>query len=198
MKNINDLMNKIINSIENFEDLKISLADEKKSIMDKNEELNNQIDVLENAINDVKRKKIIYDVIILVIMIMIYTSFIIFTNLLQTDALKIVTLILTIDMVVNITRVINKKISDHVAKDYNYIDFYSLYQQYNTLKREIKANNLKISDIEVEIDKDNNEISRLYSIKDNIDVILSEDNSSDIIGSTMIHNSLEKKYTSIL
>ena len=198
MKNINDLMNKIANNIEDYENAKKELLDEKKNILEKNDELKDSLSVLENAINKVKYKKIRVDVIICIIVELIYFSIIFFTNLLDTDALKIVTFVLTIDIVVQISRILNKGISNKVAKDYNYVDFYSLYQQYNTIKREIKTNCTEVIEIEEKIGLKENEISRLINVKDNIDIILNDNNENEIFGSKTMHNSLEKKYSSIL
>ena len=198
MKNINDLMNKIASSIENSEDSKIALSEEKKNIIEKNEELKKSTSVLEDAINEVKNRKIKINITVFIIIGLIYALLLIFTNILEPTAIKVISLILALDIMVQMSSLINKTISNSVAKEYNYIDFYSLYQQYNMLKRDVKSNNIKISEIEIRIDEENSEISRLVNIKDNIDIILNDDNSKETLGSSLIHNSLEKKYSSIL
>ena len=197
MKNINDLMNKITSNIDVSESYKQELVDKKERLTGINEELRQSIVMLEDIVHKIKVKKIFTNIVLFLIIAGIYTTLYLFTNYLDDDVIKVVGIILSLDLLIQLCGLFGKMIGNSTAKSYNYMDYYSLYQQYNILKMEIKKNNSKIGEIELNIDKEEIEISKLEEMVDSIDELLNKDTSTKARGTKKTLSS-DEKYASIL
>ena len=200
MKNINDLMSRIQNNISTHEENKELLNKKKEAIK---EEIENQKEtsyILEGAIKSVNRKKIKLSIIALIIVSVIYGLLVYNNILLNNETLYILGLILSLDLYIQLTHAINRHISNIVANSYNYVDFYSLYQQYNIVKRDIKNSNNKIVEIELSLDKEDKEIEKLEEIANSVDTLMHEDATytSQAVGTKKHQKTNNTIYDSIL